>query len=292
MFMMKSWKLCLLALALLLGLAASPASAANLSKVRMVDYGAGAFVQTGPSTWAEVSKSDWQIAFTFDEYFRSASALKFIDRSRNVQILVDAASGQILYASGNDAYQPLYNIVGTSTKSRIPGSQVSWDGAPDAPTGLAVDGQPAQQTFDGYAWTYERTRTAIGFGIAKGSLAFASDDAAEAILLCVVNSQNTLVIADFGADVAGVSAGTGLAVEFTGEGFYTKVSAKVSTAQGKVPRGVAFSADISNPLWAAMQGRRSLTLQPSGRAATRLPLTAGSSAVAQFVQECSAATFD
>lgn len=271
--------------------AASPASAANLSNVRMVDYGAGAFVQTAPFTWAEVDKSTWQVSFNFEEYFRSASALKFIDRSRNMQILVDAASGQILYASGNEGYQPLYSIVGTATVSRIPGSKVSWDGTPDAPKNVTVDGgqgaTPVPTSFDGYSWKFARAHAASGFEAVTGWLSFTSASRITMVeMRCQVGDDGASIQASFAADIGNLASAAKTAVEFTAEGFYDKLAATAIAAQGKIPSGFIVTAPISDALWRGLLGRRSINYKVVGRPTVKLPLAAGSSAISQFVAEC------
>ena len=275
----------------LFALSAPAAADTDFTKVRMVDYGTGAFVQTGPGLWSVVDKASGQANFKYQVLTQDRQKIVLSDLNRAVDILI--IGNQIQYAEDRGEMRPLYQIVATSTKSRIPGSNVSWDGSVDAPKNLAVDGQPAAQSFDGYAWTYQRTRSSLGFALAKGALGFAGSGVTEVALLCLVKSDGSnSVLGTFGADVGGLTPGKSVAVEFTGDGFYTKLAAKVAGPQNSVPAGFAFNADIGDPLWSAMQGRRSLTYKVVGRAATKLPLTAGSSDVAEFVQECTAAKFD
>lgn len=108
--------------------ARSPSVNVNGLNLRMVDYGTGAFVQTGVKVWHEVSKSNWRLASRFKETLRNQSVVQLYDSSRKMYLSLNLSTRKVYFTTLGKNWQPLYNIRATAAQSRIPGSRIAWDG--------------------------------------------------------------------------------------------------------------------------------------------------------------------
>ena len=81
----------------------------NGRNVTRVDYGQGAFQQTGEGLWVELNAAG-QPAFRFSETGRDDWSVYLHDASRNLQIQIDLYRKWISYGTNHQARTDLYQI--------------------------------------------------------------------------------------------------------------------------------------------------------------------------------------
>jgi hypothetical protein len=87
----------------------------NGQNVKSATIPAGArFVQTGPRTWTEYTRSG-QAKFTFTETGRDAWSVYLNDNSRRVQLQIDIHRKMVRYGEDNGAKRDLYRISSSSS---------------------------------------------------------------------------------------------------------------------------------------------------------------------------------
>ncbi|MDX2193711.1 MAG: hypothetical protein NW201_10190 [Gemmatimonadales bacterium] len=70
----------------------------------------GILVQVAPGQWAERTPTDPTDRFRFTEFRRDTWVITLRDASRNVMLRLDLLNNRVLYAEGEGAFQPIYDI--------------------------------------------------------------------------------------------------------------------------------------------------------------------------------------
>ena len=111
----------------LIGAPSDAASEITGRNVGVVRFASGSFEKEG-DVWLE-KRADGTPAFSFTETGRDEGSVYLVDRSRNVQIQLDLARGQIFYADANNPLRPLYDMTGAG----LLGPSNGYDRVPAAP---------------------------------------------------------------------------------------------------------------------------------------------------------------